>query len=201
MLNSNSSRNKGNENISNTSSNVNVPKDISETDDFKRQPPEEHLKSAKSLYGTNPNKDSVENALKHLKAIPESASEYKETQSLLKKVEKTKKDIEEKEEIDKQPLEITGSKWRRGAFGAAGIWTVTFYNRSERPVGDIEYKTRYFSETGNNLGGTGGIFSSGEIQKIIPPKQKRAITINDGFINREAVNGTFEVTGWRFVNP
>lgn len=158
-------------------------------DSFQKMNSSEHLAEAKRLdLKANPSKEEYELLTKHLKGVPQGSNEYKDAQVLLKKVENRK-----------DALQVVGTSWRRGAFGAAGIWTVTFHNKSDRPVGDIKYTTRYYSETGNDLGGTGGLFTTGEIQKVIPPGQKRTIKVNDGFIDREAARGNFEVTGWRVI--
>lgn len=184
--------------------NSNARKTIQESDEFKRLSAAEHLAEAKKLYENKPSDYELYVTALHLKAIPETAPEFKDAQIILKKIESTVKAKAESDKADKadsDPLQVVSTRWRRGAFGAAGIWTVTFYNKSDKPIGDINYQTRYYSETGNDLGGTGGFFSSGEVQKIIPPRQKRTIQINDRFIHKEAASASFTVADWRFVAP
>lgn len=177
-----------------------TPQSIADLDDFKAQDSATHLKEAKKLYTKQSTRKELEAASLHLKAIPENAAEYKEAQNLTKQIEKDDKVLADKEEINKAPLVVLSAHWRKGGFNTVAVWTVTFQNKSDKPVGDITYKTHYVSETGNDVGGTGGILGDGKIQKIIPPKQKRTITINDGFVHSQADSGEFEMTGWRFVN-
>ena len=179
--------------------NPNARQAITETEDFKKLNPSEHLAEAKKLYNNKPSDFDLYIASLHIDAIPETAPEYVEAQAILKEIRKTADSQGKQKLADAAALQVVSSSWRKGAFGAAGIWTVTFMNKSDKPIGDVEYQTRYYSETGNDLGGTGGIFTSGEVQKIIPPKQKRTVKINDGFINKEADSATFKVTGWRFI--
>jgi len=41
--------------------------------------------------------------------------------------------------LEANPLEVAHSTWRLGGFNTVAIWTVTFRNRSDRPVGNIKY--------------------------------------------------------------
>lgn len=186
---------------SNNKNDSNRANTIEESDEFKSLSSAEHFAEAKKLYENKPSDYELYVTALHLKAIPETALEFNDAQAILKKIEKKVKSQVESDKTDSDALQVVNSRWRRGAFGAAGIWTVTFYNKSDKHIGDINYQTRYYSETGNDLGGTGGFFSSGEVQKIIPPRQKRTIQINDGFIHKEAASANFTVTDWRFVAP
>jgi len=176
-----------------------APPPLAETESFKSLTSGQHLEEAKKVAKGSPNSAQIQAGLTHLEAIPSTAVEYKEAQMVTKQLQKLSDAEDAKRDIEQNPIKVLSATWRRGAFGAAGIWSVTFQNRSDRPVGDIKYRTRYFSETDNAVGGTGGFFGDGVIQKVIPPKQKRTIQLNDGFIDKEAASGTFEVTGWRFV--
>ena len=44
------------------------------------------------------------------------------------------------------------------------MWRVTFRNDSDQPIGDIEYRTLYYSETGN-LVDKGGVDSPLDLRK------------------------------------
>lgn len=178
---------------------VQRPDKMEESKEFKESSPPEHLAEAKKLFTPQASETEIQLAARHLKAIPETAPEHAEAQKILSYIDDIFKVQPKKVEVDRDALQVANSSWRKGAFGVAGIWTVTFYNRSDKPIGDIKYHTRYYSETGNDLGGTGGIFSEGVIQKVIPPRQKRTIKINDGLINKEAARGNFEIVGWKFI--
>lgn len=177
-----------------------TPTPLNETDSFKALTPAQHLDEAKRIAKSSPSSSQIDEGLLHLRAIPSTPGEYKEAQVVTKQLQKLADAEAAKKDIEENPLKVLKATWRRGAFGAAGIWNVTFQNRSDRPVGDIKYRTRYYSETDNEVGGTGGFFGDGVIQKVIPAKQKRTIQFNDGFISKEAASGSFEMTGWRFVD-
>jgi hypothetical protein len=100
-------------------------------------------------------------------------------------------------------LKVTDSTWGRGGFDSVALWRVTFWNRSEKPIGNIRYRTRYTAETGDQVdrGGVDALFGDYIIRKVIPPHQKRTIEINDGFLHHEAARASFEVVSWEFVNP
>lgn|GEM_PF-3950379 len=103
-------------------------------------------------------------------------------------------------DIEANPIKVVSSTWSKGGFGSISVWNVTFLNRSKKPVGNIKYKTYYFSETKNLVaGGKDNLFSSATIQKIIQPGRKRTVRINDGFISSEANTAAFEVVGWEYI--
>ena len=86
-------------------------------------------------------------------------------------------------------------EWRKGGFDTVSFWLVAFRNCGSKPVGDIKYRTQYFSETGN-LVGKGGVddtLGDRTVQKVIQPGEERTIEINDGFTHREAEKATFEL--------
>jgi hypothetical protein len=100
-------------------------------------------------------------------------------------------------------LEIVHTTWEKGGFDSVAIWRVEFFNRGDKPIGNIRYRTRYTAETGDQVdrGGIDALLGDYTIRRVIPPHQKRQIEINDGFLHHEAVRGSFEVVSWEFVNP
>ena len=119
----------------------------------------------------------------------------------LARAEQEERQRKQRAEAEANPVEVLRSSWQKGGFGSVAVWHITFYNGSDEPVGNIKYRTRYYSETGNVVG-SGGTEAVGEdrtIQKVIPPHQKRTIRINDGFLHREAADAVFEVVGWEFL--
>ena len=100
-------------------------------------------------------------------------------------------------------LQITKHTWEKGGFETVALWHITFWNRSDKPIGNIRYRTRYTAETGDQVdrGGVDSLLGDYTIRKVIPPHQKRTIEINDGFVHHEGVRGNFEVVSWEFVNP
>jgi hypothetical protein len=100
-------------------------------------------------------------------------------------------------------MQVTHSTWTKGGFETVAMWHVTFWNRSDKPIGNIRYRTRYAAETGDQVdrGGVDALLGDYTIRKVIPPHQKRTIEINDGFLHHEAARATFEVVSWEFVNP
>jgi hypothetical protein len=104
---------------------------------------------------------------------------------------------------DPKLLQVTHSTWQKGGFETVAIWRVTFWNRSDKPIGNIHYRTRYTAETGDQVdrGGVDALLGDYTVRKVIPPHQKRTIEINDGFVHSEAARGSFEIVSWEFVNP
>lgn len=98
-------------------------------------------------------------------------------------------------------LVVVKSRWEKGGFGAVAIWRVTLKNNTSQPIGDIQYKTIYYSETGNvvDRGGVDSLLDKKMVQKVIPPGATRTIEINDGFTHSEAHRANFELIDWRFV--
>ena len=45
-------------------------------------------------------------------------------------------------------LQVVNSTWGKGGFDSVAIWRVTFLNRSDKPIGNIRYRTSYTAETG-----------------------------------------------------
>ena len=136
-----------------------------------------------------------------LDAIRTGDPEYKEAQHLLLAVNAKLKKFKEEDEINAEPLKVVKSDWSKGGFGTVALWRVTFHNRSGKPVGNIRYRTAYYAETGAQVdkGGVDSILSKGLIQRVIGPRQKRTIEINDGFVNQEAVRGSFSVVSWEYI--
>jgi len=98
-------------------------------------------------------------------------------------------------------LIVKESRWEKGGFGTIAMWRVTFKNNSDRPIGNIQYRTAYYSETGNlvDKGGVDSPLDKKIIQKVIPPKSTRTIEVNDGFTHSEAHRATFELVDCEFV--
>jgi hypothetical protein len=141
---------------------------------------------------------------------PETKAEY-DQRVLAEKAEYERRVVAEQQArdrataptVDPTLLEVVHSTWKKGGFDAVAIWHVTFLNRSDKPIGNIRYRTRYHAETGDQVdqGGVDVLLGDYTIRKVIPPHQKRTIEINDGFLHHEAVRGSFEVVSWEFVNP
>jgi hypothetical protein len=100
-------------------------------------------------------------------------------------------------------LQITKQTWKRGGFDAVALWQITFWNRSDKPIGNIRYRTRYTAETGDQVdrGGVDALLGDYTIRRVIPPHQKRTLEINDGFLHHEAARASFEIVSFEFVNP
>src|SRR5205823_5784046 len=100
-------------------------------------------------------------------------------------------------------LQITKHSWEKGGFDTVALWHITFWNRSDKPIGNIRYRTRYTAETGGQVdrGGVEALLGDYTIRKVIPPHQKRTLEINDGFVHHEAARAHFEIVSWEFVNP
>ena len=158
------------------------------------------MAAAKKLLARPYNKDNYNRATIHLGAIPEEAKEYKEAARMIPKVAK-RYQREEDANDPKNQLVVVSSNWDMSGFGSIAIWRVTFRNNSDRPIGDIQYRTLYFSETGNlvDKGGVDSLLDKKIIQKVIPPKSNRTIEVNDGFIHSKANRARFELMEWRFV--
>ena len=99
-------------------------------------------------------------------------------------------------------LVVEKSGWEKGGFGSIAMWKVTFRNTSDKPIGNISYETTYYSETGNvvDRGGVSSVVDKKVIQKVIAPKSKRTIEVNDGFTHSEAHTAIFLLTKCEFVN-
>lgn len=96
---------------------------------------------------------------------------------------------------------VTKSVWQEGGLGVVSIWKVTFRNDSNKPIGNIQYRTAYYSETGTlvDKGGVDSPLDKKIIQKVIPAKSTRTIEVNDGFLHKEAHRATFTLIGSEFV--
>lgn len=99
-------------------------------------------------------------------------------------------------------LTVVKSSWQEGGFGAISIWKVTFKNNSDKAIGNIKYRTVYYSETGTvvDKGGVDSILDKKLVQKVIPPKSTRTLEINDGFTHSQAHRAAFEIVGCEFVS-
>lgn len=110
--------------------------------------------------------------------------------------------IREKSELaPESELAAVQVRWERSGSGAPVIWRVSLKNNTARPISGIQYRTTYYSETGNVLG-KGGVDSALDkkiVQKVIPPKATRTIEIKDGFTHSEVHRAHFQLVSWRFV--
>jgi len=106
------------------------------------------ITTAKAVLRSEVSEIGLSSASTNLMLIPSSASEYKEARQLLPQVQKKLKEARERAEIEANPLKVLSSNWEKGGFGTVALWKVTFYNRSDKPVGNIKYRTAYFAETG-----------------------------------------------------
>lgn len=106
------------------------------------------------------------------------------------------------ERMNWSDLQVVSSRWERGGFDTVAIWHVELKNTTDQPIGDIKYRTAYYSETGNlvDKGGIDSPLGGKIIQRVIPPKSTRTIEINDGFTRSEAHRANFELVSWRFVS-
>ncbi|HYX72063.1 MAG TPA: hypothetical protein VE732_04775, partial [Nitrososphaera sp.] len=52
---------------------------------------------------------------------------------------------------EKEGLRLVSSKWQKGGFGTVAVWKVTIENISDKPLGDIKFRTAYYSETKNKV--------------------------------------------------
>lgn len=129
--------------------------------------------------------------------LPRSSDAFK---AYLAQVEQEEQQLIAQANREANPVAVLRRSWHKGGFGSVAVWRITFYNGTAAPVGNIKYRTRYYSETGN-LVDRGGVETSSEalIQKVIPPREKRTIEINDGFLHKEAVDAEIEILGWDFI--
>jgi hypothetical protein len=106
-----------------------------------------------------------------------------------------------KSKSDKPELEIVKATWKKGGFGAIALWDVTIRNNSDKPLGDIKFRTQYSSETGNivSKGGVDGVLGKDTIEKVVPPGKTRKFEVNDGFVSDEAHKAGFELVSWREI--
>lgn len=91
-------------------------------------------------------------------------------------------------------LELLDSVWEKDEFGRAAVWKLRIRNNSDLPIGDIKYRTLYYSETGNIVGARSGL-----IQRLIKPGIVMPFELKDGLVDQYALKASFKVTGWRFV--
>jgi len=167
----------------------------------------EHLRAAEQLITEKASLDQVNLGKRHLSVISAGGPEFtkvdpmlKEADVLLKKLDKEAQAAKAKASIDANPLVVVKSTWHKGGFDNIALWTVTFRNKSDKPVGNITYRTEYSSETGQVVdhGGVDSVVGQ-PILKVIPPGSSRTVEINDGFLHHEAHRASFELVGWAFV--
>ena len=98
-------------------------------------------------------------------------------------------------------LVLIKSTWQKGGFGTVALWRVTIKNESDKPLGDIKFRTAYYSETNDKVrsGGVDGLIGKDTIEKVVPAKGQRQFEVNDGFVSDEANTGDFKILSWREV--
>jgi hypothetical protein len=170
---------------------------------FDEMPAAQKFQKAFELQRTN-----RPEAFRYIGAIPASAPEFKKAQSLKAKIEndlaterKVQQDLEQMAaEHPTQKLQVVKADWSKGGFGSVAMWRVTFRNTGRLPLGNIKYRTIYFSET-NKVVDKGGVDSVGDktVQKVIKPGEKRTIEINDGFLHKEADTARFEIVSCEVI--
>lgn len=138
---------------------------------------------------------------KHFAAIPKGSKEFRDKEAWIAEQARIAEEARLQAEINANPLVVVSSEWSKEGFGTISRWTVKFLNRSKRPIGNITYKTAYFSETGNlvDKGGVDSLLHRAPIQKVIPPDSTRTIEVDDGFLNKEAHKASFALVAWEFV--
>ena len=96
-------------------------------------------------------------------------------------------------------LFIARATWDRGEGGFAN-WRLVFKNNTDKPIGDLKYVTHYMTETGGIIT-TCGTESrpDSEIRRIIPPRQSRALEINDCVVTHQAGKATFTLVDWQYI--
>ena len=157
--------------------------------------PTEIISNARAILGnSNASEDQIRGVSNSLKSIAKGSKDYSQAAALIKQTESRLAAMRQMQEIEENPLVLENSRWEKGGFGVVGVWKTTLRNRSDKPVGNLGYKTTYFSETNNEVDSNSGL-----IQKVIAPRQKRTIEVNDGFISNEAHTANFVLTGWEYV--
>jgi len=112
---------------------------------------------------------------------------------------------EKAEQIRQQPIVVVKAEARTRGGATLRQWYLELCNRSSRPIGNIRYRTRYYSQT-HVLVGAGGIESpfggpfEGIIMKIIQPGEQREMIIDDGFVYPQTAYATFEVVSWEWMD-
>jgi hypothetical protein len=168
----------------------------------------QHLEAAEDMLFADTSREDIETLKKHLAAIPPEAPESKEVSALTEEADARLKLIEEDEEgakrlteIESEPLQVVSSDWSKEGANPVAFWQITLKNRSTRRLGNIKFRTEYFSETGKPVfkRGVNRVSAPGVIRKAVAPLSSRTIEINDGYINKDADTARFYVVGWEFV--
>ena len=143
--------------------------------------------------------EGLQLSIRHFEAIPIGAPEYEKARNRLPQLRKwlpaarsyadiVREEQREAEWTERQPLTVNPILQN----GVLGKWDVTFKNRSSRKIGDIVYKTRYYSETNRLLGEGGGV-----IMRIIEPRDSRTVEVHDGLQHSQVARGNFEIISWK----
>ena len=99
-------------------------------------------------------------------------------------------------------LQVLSANIKRDGFGSMSNWKVRFKNTSKDPVGNLQYRTSYFAETGVRVG-VGGKSTPGgtPIYSRIEAGTTRDLQINDGLLDSQAITGRFELTDCEILGP
>ena len=109
------------------------------------------------MGNSNASEDQIRGVSNSLKSIAKGSKEYSQAADLLKKTESRLAAVRQMREVEEHPLVVENSRWEKGGFGVVGVWRITIRNRSDKPVGNLRYKTTYFSETNNELDSNSGV--------------------------------------------
>jgi len=158
-------------------------------------PPAEKIGEAKQVLAKrNASAQELREVLKRLESVQGNPSEQKEVKALSPKLFKAMSAALEREEIERNPVELVASTWSRGGFDTTAVWQVTFKNRSARRVGNIRYQANYFAETGAKL-----LSSERVIQRVLEAHQRRTIEVIDRLISQDVSAADFTILGSEFL--
>lgn len=143
--------------------------------------------------------EGLQLAIRHFEAIPVGTPEHEKAINRLPQLRKwlpkakSCADVQREEQLEaewtqRNPLSANPILMN----GVLGKWEVTFQNRSAERIGDILYKTHYYSETNRLLGEGGGV-----IMRIIEPKDSRTVEVSDGLQHSQVARGQFEIISWK----
>jgi hypothetical protein len=158
-------------------------------------PPSDKVSEARQVLAKkNATAAELRSALAELQSIGSDVPEAKQVKGLQPQLFRAMTAALEREEIERNPVEVVRSSWSRDGFGNIAMWSLTLKNRSARSVGNLRYQTKYFAETGSQVDSSERV-----IQKVLAPGQRRTIEVNDGFLHSEAHTATFTVLSSQFM--
>jgi hypothetical protein len=149
------------------------------------------------------------NARKHLAearrlyaAIRPGDREYDYAQAILQSIGKTEQRLTQREKLG-NALQIVESKWVRKDTAKVVTWTLTLKNNSTRPLGNIQYRSRYVNAKGYTVqvGGISDVIIGTDhtIRQTVAPGSTRTIEIPDVWVHQEAIKGEFALVSWEAV--